>query len=1240
MYFAIIERGSMEDRIFLKSEKGYFGEGDFKFGGCFVPEILYPALDDLQKAYKQIFQTKGFQKELKRLLKTFVGRPTPLIYAKNASEILGNEIYLKFEGLANTGAHKINNALAQVLLAKRMKKTRVIAETGAGQHGVAVASVCAFLKMPCTIFMGAIDVQRQRPNVFIMEQFGAEVVAVESGTKTLKDAVNEALRQWSTMPHECFYVLGSALGPYPYPDIVRDSQAIIGKEIKKQIRKALSKYLNAFLPDYVVACVGGGSNSMGAFNAFLEDMEVKLVGVEAGGDDFKPNRHAMRLAENSGASIGVAHGYRSYFLQDKHGQISNTHSISAGLDYAGVGPQLAHLKHIGRVEFMAASDDSALEALQFFARHEGILPALESSHALAGVLEIAKKEKNKIIVVNVSGRGDKDIFITAKALCTSTWRDFLESELRNVEKLLKQKNKAKEVIIQEETNENESKERQNELKLALQDISHEDMNFFDSVNTENEEADIQHLVDTQISPATQTQRDTSLTIAASNDFKNLDSTSTNIQNLEELDSNLVETNTDTLWASKDIDSVQSLSENQTSAQITENMDLSDDTSIQSNMKLNLDSTDNTNNEIIDEFTALQTQNNNELESSIINPVNDISTSNIESSQNTQEEIKELEQESIGGTQTSNSLKNLKEYDNINATTIDINSSNTDEGNMKSFSKEPLHFLTTNSDTESNCTEDISKSNPTQENMQILHFLQDDDLQEKGNLQINAISTQQEVISHDNAISKADLTDEFQQELDQTANIEDNIPHDDLQVSFNEKDLLKKENLSQDSAQIESNNIDSTEMLSHAEQNISLESLLHLDSNMAKVEEGDTISNNSNMENSQQSREQDDINSNQQLAKQLLFDLHTTQETTLETLEDLQHLATQHKQIDLIDETLQESKGINIDDELALSHVNHIQHDNDCQTHSDTIESSIINAAQQTESISQNTANTANDILEDIFDTNTTNNIKDEQLGLTHIDDSQTSNDESQIHINTFDEILGLESLDSMNNDDIQDGGVLASLLETNDAREDNDLDKDLVLDSSGLDTSSAGISDIQTDSIEQECIESQSFKKQDSVQKNINIQDFDINDSNNTLEDLLDSSDKTTSLETDRNPSLHLDGSLLENTDSAQSDLENLELEIENELMGIFENINDNKHDLHDTSMDQESINLDIQTQKEDFIVPSSNTDNNKDNMEYDQKNLGANNHTLSYIHTDMTKSHVFKTDPELSKICGKSLKS
>ncbi|MWV61452.1 tryptophan synthase subunit beta [Helicobacter saguini] len=462
-------------KMFLESKNGYFGEEDSKFGGCFIPETLYSAIKDLQKAYKEIFKSKEFKKELKGYYKSFVGRPTPLIYAKNVSEMLGNEIYLKFEGLANTGAHKINNALAQALLAKKMGKSHIIAETGAGQHGLATAAVCAFLKLPCKIFMGEIDIARQRPNVFIMEQFGAEVIAVKSGSKTLKDAVNEALREWSKTPDTSFYVLGSALGPYPYPDIVRDAQSIIGKEIKKQIRKAIG-----VLPHYVIACVGGGSNAMGAFSAFLEDKEVRLIGVEAGGEDFIEGKNAMRLSPQSKARVGIAHGYKSFFLQDSNGQIAPTHSISAGLDYAGVSPQLAHLHDIGRVEFIAASDKEALSAMQFFARHEGILAALESSHALSGVINLTKKMSNKIIVVNVSGRGDKDIFITAKRLCKDAWREFLQSEIDSMQSRAKYPFEIAALDSNDSSVDSSFKIHPEEFKSDLEDIAHEGIKFIDS----------------------------------------------------------------------------------------------------------------------------------------------------------------------------------------------------------------------------------------------------------------------------------------------------------------------------------------------------------------------------------------------------------------------------------------------------------------------------------------------------------------------------------------------------------------------------------------------------------------------------------------------------------------------------------------------------------------------------------------------------------------------------------------
>lgn len=411
--------------MFIESKNGYFGETRGKgcaFGGQYVPEILLPALKELEKAYHGVFRSKVYKKELKLLLKHFVGRPTPLIYAKNASNILKNDIYLKFEGLANTGAHKINNALGQVLLAKYMGKKRVIAETGAGQHGLATAAACARLGLACEIFMGEIDVARQRPNVFNMELFGAKVHSVKNGSKTLKDAVNEALREWSKSSEDTFYVLGSALGPYPYPDIVRDLQSVISKELKKQTKAYFSG-----LPDIMIACVGGGSNAMGFFSHYLKNESVKLIGVEAGGVGSNVGENATRI-NNKNASEGIAQGYKSIFLQDEDGQLSHTHSISAGLDYAGIGPQLAHLHQIGRVEFCSATDKEALEALSFFAKHEGIIPALESSHALAALMRICANLKGKKIIVNVSGRGDKDIFITAKALNPKEWKAFLEQE--------------------------------------------------------------------------------------------------------------------------------------------------------------------------------------------------------------------------------------------------------------------------------------------------------------------------------------------------------------------------------------------------------------------------------------------------------------------------------------------------------------------------------------------------------------------------------------------------------------------------------------------------------------------------------------------------------------------------------------------------------------------------------------------------------------------------------------------
>ncbi len=415
--------------IFTESKNGYFGEekgNKHAFGGQYIPEILLPALEELEIAYRDIFKSKTYRKELKFSLKNFVGRPTPLIYAENSSKILKNDIYLKFEGLANTGAHKINNALGQVLLAKYMGKKRVIAETGAGQHGLATAAACARLGLECEIFMGEIDIARQYPNVFNMELLGAKVHSVGSGSKTLKDAVNETLREWSRRSDDTFYVLGSALGPYPYPDIVRELQSIISKEIKKQTKAYFSG-----LPDIMVACVGGGSNAIGFFTHYLNEKKVRLIAIEAGGTGDNPGENAKRI-HNPNASVGIAQGYKSLFLQDDDGQLNLTHSISAGLDYAGIGPQLAHLYEVGRVDFSSATDKEALEAFSFFSKNEGIIPALESSHALAEVLALCKKVKGKKIIANISGRGDKDIFITTKALATEKWKKFLQDEIARI----------------------------------------------------------------------------------------------------------------------------------------------------------------------------------------------------------------------------------------------------------------------------------------------------------------------------------------------------------------------------------------------------------------------------------------------------------------------------------------------------------------------------------------------------------------------------------------------------------------------------------------------------------------------------------------------------------------------------------------------------------------------------------------------------------------------------------------
>ena len=383
----------------LPDERGYFGE----FGGKFVPETLMQALKELEIEYLKMREDKSFKDELLGFLKEYAGRPTPLYFAGNLSEFVGGaKIYLKREDLLHTGAHKINNTLGQVLLTKRMGKRRVIAETGAGQHGVATATACALLGVECVVYMGEEDAQRQELNVFRMKLLGAEVRIVKSGSRTLKDAINEALRDWVTNVDTTHYVIGSVVGPHPFPMIVRDFQRVIGDETKKQILQKEGR-----LPDAVVACVGGGSNAMGIFYPFIEDKGVRLVGVEAAGYGIETGKHAASL---TGGEIGVLHGMKSYFLQDEEGQILPTHSISAGLDYPGVGPEHAWLKETGRAEYVSATDDEALEGFKLLSKTEGIIPALESAHAVIKAVDIAKEiGKGGIVVINLSGRGDKDM---------------------------------------------------------------------------------------------------------------------------------------------------------------------------------------------------------------------------------------------------------------------------------------------------------------------------------------------------------------------------------------------------------------------------------------------------------------------------------------------------------------------------------------------------------------------------------------------------------------------------------------------------------------------------------------------------------------------------------------------------------------------------------------------------------------------------------------------------------------
>jgi tryptophan synthase beta chain len=386
--------------------RGRYGQ----FGGKYAPETVMPALDELEAAYYEAKQDPKFQDVLDRLARDYVGRPTPLYFARNLTELGGGaRIFLKREDLAHTGAHKINNALGQGLLAKRMGKQRIIAETGAGQHGVATATVCALLDLECIVYMGELDIARQAPNVFRMKLLGAEVRPVTSGSRTLKDATNEAIRDWVTNVESTFYIIGSVVGMHPYPMIVRDFQAVIGREARTQMLDTLGS-----LPDAVVACVGGGSNAIGIFYPFLSDLEVALVGVEAAGHGIESGQHSASL---TAGTVGVLHGARTFLLQDEFGQVQEAHSISAGLDYPGVGPEHSYLKDSGRATYVGITDAEAIEAFQTLCRAEGIIPALESSHAIAHALRLARKlGPDRTILVNLSGRGDKDLQTAADAL--------------------------------------------------------------------------------------------------------------------------------------------------------------------------------------------------------------------------------------------------------------------------------------------------------------------------------------------------------------------------------------------------------------------------------------------------------------------------------------------------------------------------------------------------------------------------------------------------------------------------------------------------------------------------------------------------------------------------------------------------------------------------------------------------------------------------------------------------------
>lgn len=418
-YFKVLRSGAKAANTKEKAKNGYFG----KYGGRYVPEMLQGELAKLAETYDSLKNDPDFLAELEMLQTKYNSRPTPLIFAENLTKKVGGaKIYLKNEGLNHTGAHKINHCLGQALVAKRMGKKRLIAETGAGQHGLATATVAAKFGLKCTVYMGEIDIRRQRPNVILMELLGAKVVPIKYGSRTLKDAVSGAIRDWLASSDDTHYVIGSCLGPDPYPRMNRDFQSIIGREIKKQLPEK---------PDAVVACVGGGSNALGAFYEFLGDESVRLVGVEAGGKSRVHGHHAARFPD---AELGIMEGYKSYFLQDSDGNSAPTHSIAAGLDYIGIGPELAELADSGRVGFVRADDNDALAAVRTLAENEGIIPALESAHAVSETIKLARKMKpEQIIVANISGRGDKDLFTLAKHFAGDEFKKFLEQELVSYE---------------------------------------------------------------------------------------------------------------------------------------------------------------------------------------------------------------------------------------------------------------------------------------------------------------------------------------------------------------------------------------------------------------------------------------------------------------------------------------------------------------------------------------------------------------------------------------------------------------------------------------------------------------------------------------------------------------------------------------------------------------------------------------------------------------------------------------